>query len=163
MQYPLKTRVFSSMQIIGRKLRKYTQLKRNKRFDNFIMLVWIQKAPFHIAARSHPVQEARGSQDSLYRGQIQKLLQCCRDPYHQIPIITIQKKYSLTYLQRSMYHFVVIEGKVKGQIFGSTGVKQVKMIQFCWQWSQNVHLVNTMKNQKSLPYVRCFDTMVTQQ
>ena len=24
------------------------------------------------------------------------------------------------------YRFVVIEGKVKGQIFGSTGVKQVK-------------------------------------
>ena len=58
---------------------------------------------------------------------------------------------------------VVIEGKVKGQIFGSTGVKQVKMAQFCWQWSQNVHLVNTMKNQNSLPYVRCFVTMVAQQ
>ena len=42
--------------------------------------------------------------------------------------------------------FVVLEEKVKGQFFGSTGVKQVKMIQFCWQWSQNVHLVNTMKN-----------------
>ena len=61
------------------------------------------------------------------------------------------------------YHFVVIEGKVKGQIFGSIGVKQVKMIQVCWQWSQNYHLVNTMKNQNSLPYVRCFVTMVTQQ
>ena len=151
------------MQIMGRKLRKFTQLKRNKRFDNFIMLVWVQKSPFHIAAGSHPVQEAWGSQDSLYRGQIQNLLQCCREPYHQIPIITIQKKYSLTYLRRSTYHFVVIEGKVKCQIFGSTGVKQVKMIQFCWQWCQNVHLVNTMKNQKSLPYVRCFVTVVTQQ
>ena len=61
------------------------------------------------------------------------------------------------------YRFVVIKGKVRGQIFGSTGVKQVKMVQFCWQWSQNVHLVNTMKNQNSLPYVRCFVTMVTQQ
>ena len=50
-----------------------------------------------------------------------------------------------------MYHFVVFEEKVKGQIFGSTGVKQVKMIQFCWQWSQNDHQVNTMKNQNSLP------------
>ena len=27
------------------------------------------------------------------------------------------------------------------------------MIKFCWQWSQNVHQVNTMKNQNSLPYV----------
>ena len=37
------------------------------------------------------------------------------------------------------------------------------MIQFCWRWSQNVHQVNTMKNQNSLPYVRCFVTTVTQQ
>ena len=61
------------------------------------------------------------------------------------------------------YRFVVIKEKVKGQIFGSTGVKQVKMVKFCWQWSQNVHQVNTMKNQNSLPYLRCFVTMVTQQ
>ena len=58
------------------------------------------------------------------------------------------------------YRFVVIEEKVKCQIFGSTGVKQVKMLQSCWQWSQNAQ-VNTMKNQISLPYVRCFVTMVT--
>ena len=77
---------------IGRTLAKFTQLKRNKRFDNFIMLVGVQGSLFHIAAGSHPVQEALGSQDSLYRGQIQKLLQCCRDPYQQIPfVITIQK------------------------------------------------------------------------
>ena len=153
---------------IGRKLRTFTQLKRNKRFDNFIMLVWVQGSPFHIAAGSHPVQEAWGSQDSFYRGQIQKILQCCREPYHQIPlVITIQKKYTLTYLITkryvATYRFVIIEGKVKGQIFDSTGVKQVKMIQFCWQWSQNVHLVNTMKNQNSFPNERCFVAMVTQQ
>ena len=88
---------------LGRKLRKFTQLKRNKRFDNFIRLVLVQESPFHIAVGSHPVQEAWGSQDSLYRGQIQKLLQCCREPYHQIPfVITIQKKYSLTYLRRTV-------------------------------------------------------------
>ena len=46
--------------VIGQKLRKFTQLKRNKRFDNFIMLVWVQGSPFHIAAGSHPVQEAWG-------------------------------------------------------------------------------------------------------
>ena len=75
-----------------------------KGFDNFIMLVWVQGSPFHIAARSHPGQEAWGSQDSLYRGQIQKLLQCCREPYQQIPlVITIQKKYSLTYLRRTVW------------------------------------------------------------
>ena len=46
---------------LGRALRKFTgkftQLKRNK---NFIMLVWVQGLPFHIAAGSHPVQEAWG-------------------------------------------------------------------------------------------------------
>ena len=50
------------MFLLGRKLRKFTQLKRNKRFDNFIMLVWVQGSPFHIAAGSQPVQEAWGSQ-----------------------------------------------------------------------------------------------------
>ena len=89
--------------LLGRTLPKFTQLKRNKRFDNFIMLVWVQGSPFHIAAGSHPVQEAWGSQDSLYRGQIQKLLQCCREPYQQIPlVITIQKKYSLTCPRRTV-------------------------------------------------------------
>ena len=39
-------------------LAKFTQLKRNKKFDNFIMLVWIQRSLFHIAAGSHPLQEA---------------------------------------------------------------------------------------------------------
>ena len=29
------------------------------------MLVWVQGSPFHIAAGSHPVQEAWGSQDSM--------------------------------------------------------------------------------------------------
>ena len=89
--------------IIGRTLRKFTQLKRKRRFDNFIMLVWVQGSPLHIAAGSHPVQEALGSQDSLYRGQIQNLLQCCQKPYQHIPlVITIQKKYSLTYLRRTV-------------------------------------------------------------
>ena len=88
---------------LGRKLQKFTQLKRNKRFDKFIMLVWVQGSPFHITARSHSVQETWGSQDSLYRGQIQKLLECCREPYHQIPlVIMIQKKFSLTYLRRTV-------------------------------------------------------------
>ena len=53
------------LNILGQTLRKFTQLKRNKRFDNFIMLVWVQGSPIHLAAGSHPVQEAWGSQDSL--------------------------------------------------------------------------------------------------
>ena len=67
------------------------------------MLVWVQGSPFHVAAGSHPVQEAWGSQDSLYRGQIQKWLQSCQKPYQQIPLVTtIQKKYSLAYLRRTV-------------------------------------------------------------
>ena len=51
------------------------------------MLVWVQGSPFNVAAGSHPVQEAWRSQDNLYRGQIQKLLQCCQKPYQQIPLV----------------------------------------------------------------------------
>ena len=65
------------------------------------MLVWVQGSPFHMVAGSHPVQEAWGSQDSLYGGQ--KLLQCCQKPYQQIPlVITIQKKYSLVDLRSTV-------------------------------------------------------------
>ena len=88
----LKHIIFQNLQ---NEPRKFSQLKRNKRFDNFIMLVWVQGSPFYIAAGSRPVglQEAWVSQDSLYKGQIQKLLQCCRESYQQIPlVITIQKK-----------------------------------------------------------------------
>ena len=99
----LDSGILFSRSYIGRTLQKFTQLKRNKRFDNIIMLVWVLGSPFHIAAESHPVEEVWGSQDSLYRGQIQKLLQFCREPYQQIPlVITIQKKYSLTYLRRTV-------------------------------------------------------------
>ena len=48
------------------------------------------------------------------------------------------------------YRFVVIKEKVKGQVFGSTGIKLVKIPQFCWRWSQNVRLVNTIQIQNSL-------------
>ena len=95
-------RFIHRIRVLDRTLGKFTQLKRNKRFDNFIMLVGVQGSLFHIAAGSHPVQEAWGLQDSLYRGQIQKLLQCCRDPYQLIPLVkTIQKKYNLSYLRRT--------------------------------------------------------------
>ena len=61
-----------------------------------------------------------------------------------------------------MYCFVNIEEKVKDQDFGSTGVKYIKMLQFCWQWSQNARLVfvNTSQIQHSLLYAACFVTMV---
>ena len=110
-QWPMKRHV------LGRTLAKFTQLKRNKRFDNFIMLVGVQGSLFHIAVGSHPVQEAWGSQDSLYRGQIQKLIQWCQKPYQQIPlIITIQKKYSLTYLRRTVSYLLKKRSEVKNLV-----------------------------------------------
>ena len=70
------------------------------RLDYFIMFVRTLGPIFYITAGSLPVQEARGSQKSLYRGQIQKLLTFYQKPYRQIPlVITIQKIYSLTYLR----------------------------------------------------------------
>ena len=62
----------------------------------------------------------------------------------------------------TMYRFVVIKEMVRGQFFDSTGVKQVKMIQFCWQWPQNARLVNTIQIQNSLLCVACFGYMVMQ-
>ena len=50
--------------LLDRTLGKFTQLKRNKRFDNFIMFVGVQGLLFHIAAGSHPVQKACRSQDA---------------------------------------------------------------------------------------------------
>ena len=116
---------------------------------NFIMLVWVQGSVFQIAAGSHPVQEIWGSHDSLYRDLIQKLLRCCREPYQQIPlVITIQKK-SIVW---PIYDHDDVPFRSywrKGQMLNfwlyMSGVKQVKMIRFCWQWSQNVYQVNTMK------------------
>ena len=105
--------------LLGWKQRKFTQLKETKGL--IISLYWYGSKDHHfILLPGHILyRKPGGSQDSLYRGQIQTLLQCCREPYHQIPlVITIQKKYSLTYLP--------------------------------------------LKNQNSLPYVRCFVTMVTQ-
>ena len=43
--------------VVGLELARFTQLKRDTRFDYFIMLVWCQDLIFHIAAGSHPVQE----------------------------------------------------------------------------------------------------------
>ena len=65
------------------------------------------------------IQEACRSQDSLYKGQIQKLLQCRETPYQQIPLVkTIQKTYSFTYLwllkwllkKRSKVKFLALQG-----------------------------------------------------
>ena len=102
---------------------------------------------FNVAAVSLLYSKPGGSQKRLYRGQIQKLLKFCQKPYQQISlVILIQKKYSLTFLRRTRYEGN--EEKVKGQDFGSTGFKYVKMLQFCWQCSQNARLVNTIQIQK---------------
>ena len=131
--------------VIGWTLTKLTQLKRKKkkRFDNFIMLVGVQGSLFHIAAGSHPVQEeAWGSHDSLYSGQIQKLLQCCQKPHQQIPlIITIQKS-----IVWSIYHLPFRSYRRKGQrskfwIYrGQTGKNTpifLAMVSKCWSCKYN--------------------------
>ena len=46
--------------LLDRTLAKFNQLKRNKRFDNRIMLIWLRGSLFHITAGSHPVQKAWG-------------------------------------------------------------------------------------------------------
>ena len=118
--------------LLGLTLAKFNQLKRNKRFHNFIMFLWVQGSIFHIVSGSHPVQEARGSKDSLYRGQIQKLLQCCQKPYQQIPlVITIQKK-SIVW---PIFDVPFRRYYRKRSNCWLYRVKQVKVLQFCWQWS----------------------------
>ena len=133
---------FKVIIILGWTLAKFNQLKRNKRFD-FIMLVWVQGSLFHI-----PVHKAWESQDSLYRAQIQKLLQCCQKLYTNRFLLYDSQK--VQFDLSTTYRFIVIEKKVRGQIFVSTGVKQVKMLQFCWQWPQNACLVNTIQILDSL-------------
>ena len=71
---PTKMIRYMGLRVIGQTLVKFNQLKGNKGFDHFIILVWVQGSLFHIATGSHHVQEAWGSQGSSYRGQIQKLL-----------------------------------------------------------------------------------------
>ena len=117
---------------------------------NFFMLVWVQGSVFQIAAGSHPEQEIWGSHDSLYRDQIQKLLRCCREPYQHATDSSCYNDSEKTSIvlpidDHDDVPFRSYWRKVKCYIFGSTGVKQVKMIRFCWQWSQNVYQVNTMK------------------
>ena len=58
------------------------------------------------------------------------------------------------------YRFVVIEEKVKGHFFWLYGIKQVNMLQFCWQWSQNARAENTIQIQNSLLHVASFVNMV---
>ena len=55
----------SSFTFIGRKLQKFTQLKRNKRFDSFNYVGMGPRSPFHIAAGSHPYRKPGGHKMQL--------------------------------------------------------------------------------------------------
>ena len=78
---------------LGLTLARFTHLKRHTRFDDFIMLVWGQGSIFHNGAGPLLGQGTWVLQNSLYRGQFQKLLQCCQEPYEQVfLVLTIQKK-----------------------------------------------------------------------
>ena len=62
-----------------------------------------------------------------------------------------------------MYRFLFIEENVKGQDFGSVGVKHIlNMLQFYWYWSQNAPLVSTIQIQNSLQHAACFVAMIMQ-
>ena len=64
-----------------------------------------------------------GSQNRLYRGQIQKLLYCCQKSYQQFPlVIPIHKKYSLTYLRRTVLKLLNKRSKVKILILHGTNM-----------------------------------------
>ena len=152
------------METIATASDRATSLYRGGILDHGIgtVLVWGQGSIIHIAARSHPVQEAWGYKIVCTGVKFKSCFnEHCQNPTDSSCYNNSEKKFSLTDLYM-MYRFVV-GLKVKDQVFGSTGVKQVKMPKFCWQWSQNVHQVNTIKNQNSLTYVRCFVTMVMQQ
>ena len=152
----------SRMAVIGRKLRTFTQLKRNKRFDNFIMFGMGPRITISYCCRVTSCTGSLGVTRLFVHGSNSKVASMLS---RTIPTDSscYNDSEKVQFDLSTTYRFVVIEGKVKGQFFGSTGVKQAKMVQFCWQWSQSAHLVNTMKNQNSLPYVRCIVTMVTQQ
>ena len=55
----------------------------------------------------------------------------------------------------------VISKKVKGQNFGSTGVKTWKMLRFWRKWSYFVYLGTTIQKKIGLHYLGCFVTYVT--
>ena len=117
------------------------------------MLVWVQGSLFHIAAGSDPVQKAWGHKivctvqwsNSKVASMLSRTIPTdsfCYNDSEKVQFVLF-----------TTYSFVVIEEKVKGHIFGSTGVKQVKKLQFCWQWSQNARLVYTIQIQNSLLFM----------
>ena len=131
--------------LLGRTLAKFNQLKRNKRSDNLIMLVWVQVSLFHIAAGSSCTESpevtrnfVQGS-NSKVASVLLKAIPTDSSCYNDSEKV----KFDLS----TTYHFAVIEEKIKGHSFGSKGVKQVKMLKFCWQWSEI--LVNTIQVQNS--------------
>ena len=91
---------------------------------------------------------------------LSKIAQYCS---HLGPLVLTRASHGRIYLYTfTIYHFVILKRRSKVKFFSSAGVKQVKMLQFYWQWSQNVCLVDTIQIQNSLLYVTCFVTMVMQ-
>ena len=77
-------------------LAKFDQLKRNKRFDNFIMLVWVQGSLFHIAAGSHHVQETWGGHKIVCTGvKFKSCFSVVENHTNRFLLLAIQKKYTI--------------------------------------------------------------------
>ena len=101
------------------------------------MLVW-EKDPCFILLPCHLLYSMAGGHKIVCTGVKFKCCLILSKPYQQICLVILislkkkKTKQNKTQFDLSTtYRLVVIEGKVKGQDFGSVGVKYVKMLQFC--------------------------------
>ena len=78
-------------------------------------------------------------------------------PYQRIRlVITIQKKYSLTYLQRTLS----FQKRSSSNVWLYRCQTGKKKVHFCLQWTQNVRLDYMIQNQHSLPFAVCLIALV---
>ena len=96
---------------------------------------------FHIAAGSHPVQEAWGHKILCTGVKFKKKKKKSKTISTDSEKSILWPIYDVPF--RSYW------GKRQRSIYGSAGVKQVKIIQFCWQRYQSARLVNTIQSQNS--------------
>ena len=84
------------------------------------MLVWDQEPIFHIAAGSHPIQEARGHKIICTEVKLnQKKSSICQKPYWPTDSYGYNGSEKVWFDPSTTYRFVVIEENDKGQGFRS--------------------------------------------
>ena len=77
------------------------------------MLVWVQGSPFHIAAGSHPVQEAWGHKIVCTGSNSKVASMLSRTIPSDTSCYNNSEKYSLTYLRRTVSQLLKERSKVK--------------------------------------------------